>query len=98
MARVETGSSDQGALDIGLAHEFAGILRFHAAAVMSPHSLACGRYPRAFVSSGLSRAPLFLSSTSVTDLNQADDLPARFFVSSGPAIRKIQILQSGKER
>ena len=32
-ARVEAGAADEGAVDVGLAHEFAGVLRFHAAAV-----------------------------------------------------------------
>ena len=41
-ARVEAGAADERAVDVGLAHEFAGILRFHAAAVLNPHSLGCG--------------------------------------------------------
>ena len=41
-ARVEAGAADEGAVDVWLAHEFAGILRFHAAAVLNPDSLGCG--------------------------------------------------------
>jgi hypothetical protein len=41
-ARVKTCSADEGAVDIGLAHEFAGVLGFHAAAVLNPDSLGCG--------------------------------------------------------
>ena len=40
--RVEAGAADEGAVDVGLAHEFAGILRFHAAAVLNPDSLGRG--------------------------------------------------------
>ena len=40
-ARVEAGAADEGAVDVGLTHEFAGILRFHAAAILDPHSLGC---------------------------------------------------------
>ena len=41
-ARIKAGAADEGAVDVGLAHEFAGIFRFHAAAVLNPHSLGCG--------------------------------------------------------
>ena len=41
-ARVKTGTANQCAVDVGLGHEFAGILRFHAAAVLDPDSLGCG--------------------------------------------------------
>src|SRR6478672_6347847 len=41
-ARIEAGAADEGAVDIALAHEFAGILRFHTAAVLDPHSVGCG--------------------------------------------------------
>ena len=41
-ARIEAGAADEGAVDVGLAHEFAGILRFHAAAVLNPNSLGRG--------------------------------------------------------
>src|SRR6266540_1790234 len=40
-ARVEAGAADEGAVDIRLAHEFACILRFHAAAVLNTDSLGC---------------------------------------------------------
>ena len=41
-ARVEAGSANEGAVDVWLAHQFVGILRFHAAAVLDPDSLGCG--------------------------------------------------------
>ncbi len=42
-ARVEAGATDEGAVDVRLAHEFAGVLWFDAAAVLNPHSLGCRR-------------------------------------------------------
>ena len=41
-ARVEAGSANKRAVDVGLAHEFAGILRFHAAAVLNSDPVGCG--------------------------------------------------------
>src|SRR5215831_9867991 len=40
-ARVEAGTADEGAVDVGLDHEFASVLWFHAAAVLNSHSLGC---------------------------------------------------------
>src|SRR4029079_18180362 len=39
-ARVETGTTDEGAVNVGLAHEFAGILRFYTAAVLNPYAVS----------------------------------------------------------
>ena len=41
-ARVKAGAADERAVNVGLTHEFASIFRFHAAAVLDPHSLGCG--------------------------------------------------------
>src|SRR5882724_6926158 len=40
-ARVETSPADEGTVNVGLAHEFAGILRFHAPAVLNPNPFGC---------------------------------------------------------
>src|SRR5262249_723440 len=41
-ARVEAGAADERAVDVWLAHEFARVLRFHAATVLNSDSLSCG--------------------------------------------------------
>ena len=41
-ARVEAGAADEGAIDVGLAHEFAGVLWFNTAAILDSDSLGGG--------------------------------------------------------
>src|SRR5206468_6569745 len=38
-ARIKAGAADKGAIDVGLAHQFACVLRLHAAAVLNPDPL-----------------------------------------------------------
>src|SRR6266516_930101 len=41
-ARIQAGTADEGAVDVRLAHEFACVLWFHAAAILNAHPLGRG--------------------------------------------------------